>query len=123
MRFGFTLVESLMFVIILLLLTGISYKHYLMYKQNAVVGRIQGDLISCASELMAEYADNGTKRKVCVVYTNETCVLQVSENGDFIKFANNYCDFNLGKKTVRCSIVSDYGNVIANINCFIVKKQ
>ncbi len=120
MREGFSLIELLILAIILSILTAVAISNYLKYKNKAIVSRIQSDLISCAGELMAEYADRGIKEKTCITnLSNDTCTLIVSERGDYIKIANSNCTFKIKSSNLKviCTIKTDYGDVNGVISC------
>ncbi|SMP06418.1 prepilin-type N-terminal cleavage/methylation domain-containing protein [Desulfurobacterium pacificum] len=116
---AFSLIELLITITILSILTAIAIPSYMKYRQKAIVSRIQGDLVACAGELMAEYANNGTTTKTCKVYkSSDNCTLVIDKLNDKIKIENSYCDFNINSKVVRCEIHTNYGNVNGYIDCY-----
>ncbi len=116
---AFSLTELLISIAILIILTSIATPIFFKYKNNAVIARIQGDLVACAGELMAEYANNGTTKKTCKVYkSNDNCTLIVDKLNDKIKIENSYCDFNIDSKVVRCEIHTNYGDINGYIDCY-----
>ena len=75
---GFTLVELLIVVAIIGILSAIAIPQFAKYKRNAAVAAAQSALTTCASEVAAMYADNGTASKTCIVGNG---TIEVSVNG------------------------------------------
>jgi len=119
---GFSLLEILVGIVLIFILSFISLKSFLKYKNKAIISNVQGNLVSCASELMAEYASEGTRKKVCVIPNiDQVCTLIVSSSNDTIKIATSYCDFSINGKKIRCEIRTNYGDVNGRIDCYPIK--
>jgi len=115
---GFTLLEVLISIVILLLLVTIAVPAYTNYRRKAVLAQIQQDLVGCVSELATEFANSGLKEKDCEIPgVDGNCTLQISENGTYVKIANDYCDFQVGDSSIRCYIRTDYGSVNGFVYC------
>jgi len=110
--------ELLIALAILAVVTAIAIPVYNQYRRNALLSKIQQNLVNCASELTAEYADGGVKTKLCTVPgVSGGCTLTIAESGDFIKFQNDFCDFVVEGRPVRCYISSSFGSVNGFIRC------
>ena len=121
-RGGFTLVELLIAIAILAALTAVALPTYVKYKNNAIVSHVQQNLVNCASQLMAEYADNGTDSRNCTMdMSSNSCELEVGENGSYIKMATSYCIFEVKGVKVKCEIRTDYGDVNGRIDCYQIQ--
>ena len=121
-RRGFTLIEILIVLGILILLVSISIPIFIKYKKTAIVSYVQQNLVNCASQLMAEYANNGTDTKNCTIDTsNDSCELEISENGSYIKISTSYCIFWVNGIKVKCEIKTDYGDVNGRIDCYQIQ--
>jgi prepilin-type N-terminal cleavage/methylation domain-containing protein len=57
---GFTLIELLIVIAIIAILAAIAIPQYAQYKQKAVAANAVSSLTICASEALAEYANNST---------------------------------------------------------------
>jgi prepilin-type N-terminal cleavage/methylation domain-containing protein len=114
---GFTLLEVLISVALIVILTAIAVPAYTKYRQRTLISRVQQNLVSCVSELTAEFADSGVKEKDCQIPGAGNCTLQISENGTFVKIANDYCDFQVEGINLRCYIRTDYGDVNGFVYC------
>ena len=72
---------------------------------------------------MAEFADNGTTKKVCKAYKSaDNCTLIIDERNEEIKIATSYCIFNVEGMKVKCEIKTNYGDVNGRIDCSILEE-
>ena len=122
MQRAFTLLEILISIAILMVLVSVAVPTFLDYKNRAIVSKVQGDLVSCAGELMAKYADNGTSSQVCVTdiadSSNNTCTLIIDSQNATIKIQNSYCTFKVNNRTIECRIRTNYGDINGRIDCY-----
>ncbi|WP_297446091.1 prepilin-type N-terminal cleavage/methylation domain-containing protein [Desulfurobacterium sp.] len=124
---AFSLIELLIVISIISILSLIAVQTFVNYKEKAVVSRVQSDLITCAGELMAQFANNGTLTKVCRVYdSSDTCTLVIdfsnasnsSAANSYIKIANSNCTFHVHGIKIVCDIDTAYGHVNGFIRCY-----
>jgi len=114
---GFTLLEVLISIAVILILVAVAVPAYTKYRERALISRVQQNLVNCVSELTTEFADSGVKEKDCQIPGAGNCTLQISENGTFVKIANDYCDFQVDGTSVRCYIKTEYGSVNGFVFC------
>ncbi len=119
MKEGFTLIELLIVIAILTLLSTIAIQNLLKYKKNAVIANVQENLVGCMGQLCAEYADNGTTTKLCVIPdSNQTCMLVLNASEGIVTMETSYCDFTIKGLSIRCKILTSTGSTIGTIDCY-----
>lgn len=81
---GFTLIELLIVIAIIAILAAIAIPQYSQYRQRAAAANATSGLTICASELLADYANNGSvaDTKVCAG-TDQTLALDANGNVTF----------------------------------------
>ncbi|NPA53411.1 MAG: prepilin-type N-terminal cleavage/methylation domain-containing protein [Aquificae bacterium] len=105
---GFSLIELLIVISIILLLAAIALPSFIKYKKRAEISNIQKLLTTCARELAVEYTQNSAiLKKVCYFpETPDNCTLVLTPSTGKILLEADKCIMNISGYDVQCVVTA-----------------
>ncbi len=100
MKRGFTMIELLVVITIILVLAGMAIVNYQKYKRVAILENARDQIYSCMLEMLRQNALNSSKRDyLCkIIDSPDTCPMRIDLNGGIIIS----CNFTLRGERISC---------------------